>query len=384
MDKDRFERFLARAEHLADLTGYDEIAEAERRRRIAELKRKAVPVSLLVLHRMFFAEQLSKIKPQKPVIQTKGGLEDWKGWSAVVILGGWILTLTSTALAVMIWYPASIPWVLASCLLMGLGVGGMNLAVSYHKHEQDFLDKDVLTAMNIGAVFLLPGWAVALFAVAWAIGQYDDSGAILDHEKLESGIADIRALPAGALVRDFAVGEIDRIKSDILGPQSELVQAEGALQSRLNEAEAMRVQVMHRLNAAGPERAAALEKGMEVAHDRVSEIRNTLNRHREVMVRARAILDECRASAQGLSEAVADAELLRNLEEQAMQDERHIALSELAMEQAVDRLRQRVMSLEGALAQLQSQRLVATEKGDVEQQAYLGRIETVAEKLAAI
>jgi hypothetical protein len=148
-------------------------------------------------------------------------------------------------------------------------------------------------------------------------------------------------------------------------------------------AEDLKMQLQARLLRSDGKQSA-LERGVVVAQERVAELQRVLNRHREVMSKARAILHECRISAEGLSDAVADAELLRNLEEQAFEDQRQIALSELAMEQSVDKLRYRVMQLEGVLAQLDMRRVSAAEEDRGECMAYLDRVEAVAESLAAI
>lgn len=127
-----------------------------------------------------------------------------------------------------------------------------------------------------------------------------------------------------------------------------------------------------------------MRQGLKVAEERVGELRKVLSRHQDVIARATAILSECMVSAKGLSDAVADAELLKNLEEQAMEDQKHVALSELAMEQSVDQLRRRVMSLEGTLAQLETKRLTDADPSRDEQAAYLERIEMVATRLASV
>lgn len=197
----------------------------------------------------------------------------------------------------------------------------------------------------------------------------------------------IENIPTGELVRDYAVAEIERIRADTIGPDSEMAKAEEGLAELLSQAESMRLQILHRLKKATGDRLPPLEEGMDLGKKRESNLRKALSRHRDAMSRARAALNECLAQAQGLDENVADAELLKKLEEQVADDERQIALSELVMKQAISNLRGRTMSIVTVLAQLEPNRVIGanqTHVAEEEHEAYLGRIETAAEKLAAI
>lgn len=243
-------------------------------------------------------------------------------------------------------------------------------------------DMDSLRDRFEYAVQIFPGYLLAVLALnaitraMSAIRGVQLTESRNDDKELER----LRTLPAGELVREYAIKEIQKIEQDLLGSGSEMRRVEASLRSRLDGAEAMRLQISSRATRGGD----VMRQGLKVAEERVGELRKVLSRHQDVIARATAILSECMVSAKGLSDAVADAELLKNLEEQAMEDQKHVALSELAMEQSVDQLRRRVMSLEGTLAQLETKRLTDADPSRDEQAAYLERIEMVATRLASV
>jgi hypothetical protein len=441
MAKDKTELILAQAERLADVSDYGMIVEREKARRTAELKKSVAPRLLELTHilltgtdigendwfdALFYSRMTNKSKLFIVLEFVVSG-----GLLAVLVglffgLGAEMLCICymlSVGLAVLQYYPedleekkararhgqamqpiysmqtikalaftilalavigftsGSSPWLTLACLIPPL-ISLMVPNFIDHRRGNDFA---IIRSRFRLAVQLVPGFVLFEMAVDIVIRAVTMARGtrLMPRRDYNSAMNKLAATPPGQLVREFAVGEIHRIETELLGSGSEIANVEKSLQERLATAEDLKMQLQARLlRSVGKQ--SALEHGVVVAQERVAELQQVLNRHREVMSKARAILHECRISAEGLSDAVADAELLRNLEEQAFEDQRQIALSELAMEQSVDKLRYRVMHLEGVLAQLDMKRVSDADEDRGERMAYLDRVEAVAESLATI
>lgn len=367
MPQDKIGESLARAERLTVLTDFAGVAEMERQRRVTHLLARRAPGYLI---RYMVLNDVGKEEPHL--------LGLWEVIKSVLLLCAiWAiharLGLGPACLFILGWALS----IFVACLIVATV-----MRVSRKGPTHDWVGYVIVLPL----IIFLPGF----FMGAINLRQMLESqlanlglGKVLEKKEYSAELAKLQALDAPTLVREYAVREIETIKDEILGPQSELKAAETALQARFDQAEAQRLRAEHHLARADQERKPALEKGVELAQARVSKLRKTLDRHHDVMARALAILEECKASADKLNEVVADAQLLHDIEEQALQDEQHIALSDLAMEQAVGRLRSRVMELEGTLAQLETHRLALSGK-DTGHLEYLERVEYVAERLATI
>ncbi len=358
---------LLQAKRLLDITNPTTIAEAERHRLIAEARAKYLP------------EHLDKVK--------MGEWEVFKiiGFIAIFVL---MLALPSPPIALATKYLVIMGFVLTCCGLISIHAGLTLACLSPERSgSRAFRLWLVLSSFFVPfcstTEFIIERMLFNRAAKRFNAEAFHWVGSI----SLKDKSTMIENIPTGESVRDYAVAEIERIRADTIGPDSEMAKAEEGLAELLSQAESMRLQILHRLKKATGDRLPPLEEGMELAKKRESNLRKALSRHRDAMSRARAALNECLAQAQGLDENVADAELLKKLEEQVADDERQIALSELVMKQAISNLRGRTMSIVTVLAQLEPNRVIGanqTHVAEEEHEAYLGRIETAAEKLAAI
>ncbi|MFA5185985.1 MAG: hypothetical protein WC551_05835 [Patescibacteria group bacterium] len=359
----RVDQSLERASRVLELTNVEAIAQSERQHLTAHLQSRRLPNFLMRWHKG--ADNL--------------GFAGYYEAAKAILLVLVMMALKLPAWQVAVW---SLGLCAAIALQAGLHLAAVKLSCGITWRER------IVKIFLLPSRLLLPGYFVADLITKMVVDRRIaklNKGDPLPDDQFKKLSCFIQRQPTSELVRVHAVAEIDKIKAEIVGSDSMLAKVEDELQDGLDLAEAMRLQVLHRLTRSEGPRKAALEQGMELAKKRVANLRKALSKHRDVMARARAILDECRVSAEGLGEAVEDSELLGKLEAGEIEDERKIALSELVMDQAVGQLRNRVMSLEGVLAQLEAPRCRVADAPQVEaDDAYLGRIEHVAEQLAAI
>ncbi len=361
----RVDQSLERASRVLELTNVEAIAQAERQRLDANLRARRTPGFLMSWH---------------------------KGGDKLGVMGYWETIKCLLLIVMAMPSPYEItrltPYQLTLCVCVAVALLTASMMAATRLSRGIAWRESVVMALLLPFKVAMPGFIFADLIVYQICKRRIvrlGLGEPLSDAECNNQLEVVRKQTPSELVRAHAVAEIDKIKAEIVGSDSMLAKVEDELSDGLDLAEAMRLQVLHRLTRAEGPRKAALEQGMELAKKRVANLRKALSKHRDVMARARAILDECRASAEGLGEVVEDSELLAKLEAGEIEDERKIALSELVMDQAVGQLRNRVMSLEGVLAQLEAPRCRVADAPQVEaDDAYLGRIEHVAEQLAAI
>lgn len=361
---DKVDQSLERAGRILELSNFETIAQTERGRLIARLKERRLP--------KFFCR--------------------YEGETTLKFSGFWevlkFLLLVGACLLSSPHWPLFVSIVLAFLASLVIQTLVLKASVAWVRRRPGI--EWLIRILILPSRFLLPGRFLAEVIAQDVVGlalEWRGLGKPLYVAEYDKELKKVEAMTAAELVRGYAVAEIEGISTDIVGPKSMLVESEKVLQQGFYDAKDLREQIWQRLQQSEGARRQTLEQGMKDVSLRLTNMRKALNKHQELMARVREILHECMASAQGLSEAVTDAELLAKLEAGMAEDERRIALSELVMEQAVDQLRGRVMSVQAVMAQLKAPQRVRVAEGSQtvdEPLAYIEHVEEMAVRLAAI
>lgn len=150
------------------------------------------------------------------------------------------------------------------------------------------------------------------------------------------------------ILRAFYTEQIEATRRAIIvGTDNEdgsMRKAQLELQERLKDARALEEKIERRLKNASPERRQTLEDGLATAKTRREKIQAANDKHDKAMAAAEEILARCETAVDQIDGAWGDAELLKELGEQSIQDDAVLERAAQAVEAAAERLQHQILS----------------------------------------